>query len=148
MYNFIHNKDTKQYSKEPIELPNEVKFTNLIPPNKDYVEIGMTCELKNANEPIFPKNCSFYLTNNIKDNLFHKVYVRNKCLTTIELVYVIFDWIIYKNIYYNGKRARSKKKDIIHKEIWQYAEYLAVHGIKKTDENRRNIPIYNIKVSS
>ena len=148
MFNFIKNGDKKQYTEEPDEMPDEVKFSNLLSPGADYVEMGMTCDIENANEPIFPKHCSFYLTNDMKNNLFHKVYVRNKCLTRAELVCIIFDWIIQRNIYTDIRLARSRRNDIICKPVWKYAEYIAVHGIEKTDKKRKNCAVYKIEMSS
>ena len=147
MYNFILNKDENKY-EEPTKFHKEIKFKNLILPSKDYIEMGMACELETANEPVFPKYCSFYLTNDMKDHLYHKVYVREKCLTKIELVCIIFDWLIVRNAFKNIKYARSRKQDIIYKPVWKYASYLAVHGIKMTEITRRSIPVYSISVSS
>ena len=77
---FIENDDTTKYDN-PTEMPDKVSFKNLLNPLQDYFEIGIKCKLENSNEPVIPSNCTFYLTNDMKDKLYNKIYVKNKCLT-------------------------------------------------------------------
>ena len=132
---FIENDDTTKYDN-PTEMPDKVSFKNLLNPLQDYFEIGIKCKLENSNEPVIPSNCTFYLTNDMKDKLYNKIYVKNKCLTKQNLAYKILDWLIVRNAYYNIRNDRAKKKNIHCKEYWKYARHLSVHGIKKTDETK------------
>ncbi len=144
---FVENKEDKKYP-DPTKLPETINFKNLLNPLQDYFEIGIKCKLENANELIFPANCSFYITNDEKYNMYYKIYVDDKPLTKQNLAYHILDWLIARNAYFSIKTSKSKKQDIHAISHWRYANHLAVHDIHKMKETRHGLPIYNMKITS
>lgn len=140
------NNDTANYQL-PENLPDKVDFHNLLIPEHDYFQYDVDCELKNANEIVFPPNTSFYLSNDAKEHMLYRINVNENGLTRQDLAYHILNWLNGRNIYFNIDILRRKKRDILWYKINNGTHNLSIHSIGK-EYMISGIPLYTMCMSS
>lgn len=138
------NRDNEEY-KTPYDFPAKVSFYNLLT-NHNYFQYGIECELKNANEIVFPANSSFYLTNDVGKGLVYRVDTGDG-LKRQQVATHILHWLGARNIYFNIENRRRRRTVIEYHHIGHGAINLAIHSITRK-ETINGIPRYSIDILS